>query len=142
MMITRRHDLPFFGDVMNSLFEHETFEPIKKLATRHIPSVNISENEKGFMIEVAAPGMKKEDFNVEVTHDTLAIWSEKQNKKEQESGKYAVREFNYTSFKRNFSLPKTVDKSKIEARYEDGILYVSILKRQEEETPTKKIAIS
>ena len=141
-MITRRHDLPFFGDVMNSLFDNNTFEPIKKFATRQIPSVNISENDKGFTIEVAAPGMQKDDFNVEVSHDTLTIWSEKEQKNHEEDGKYAVREFNYTSFKRNFSLPKSVDKSKIEARYSDGILHVTILKKQEEETPTKRIAIS
>lgn len=142
-MITRKHDLPFFGDVMNSLLDDNVFEPIKKIATRRIPSVNISENEKGFAIEVAAPGMKKEDFNVEVTHDTLTIWSEKQENHEEQKGKYAVREFNYTSFKRTFSLPKTVDRSQIEASYADGILHVSIAKKEEDsDSGTKKIEIS
>jgi len=143
MMITRRHDLPFFGDVMNTLFDDNLFEPIKKMAVKRIPSVNITEKEDGFAIEVAAPGMKKEDFRAEVKQDTLTIWSENKENHEEDKGNYAVREFNYTSFKRSFSLPKSVDKTQIEARYTDGILHITIAKKAaDDHNQTKKIEIS
>ncbi len=98
-----------------------------------LPAVNVKESEEGYEVEVAAPGMSKEDFKVEVEHDVLTISSEKEQKNEEkEEGKYTKREFSYQSFQRSFRLPEgQVDGDKIKARYENGILHLSLPKREE-----------
>ncbi len=98
-----------------------------------LPAVNVKESEEGYEVEVAAPGMNKEDFKVEVDHDVLTISSEKEQKNEEdEEGKYTKREFRYQSFQRSFRLPEgQVDGDKIKARYENGILHLSLPKREE-----------
>jgi HSP20 family protein len=94
-----------------------------------IPAVNILETENDFMLEVAAPGMSKEQFNLYVDHKQLTISAEQ--KEEVNKGKYARREFNYKSFKRSFLLPDFVDIEKVNATYEDGVLKIVIPKREE-----------
>ena len=88
------------------------------------------ETEKNFRIELAAPGLNKEDFNIKVEKDTLSI-SAKKETSTVEGEKVKVREFAYTSFQRNFNLPKTVDAEAIEARYENGVLSVTLPKKEE-----------
>ena len=100
----------------------------------HLPAVNVKEDEHGFAVEVAVPGFKKEDFKVELDQDVLTIASEQEEKHEEkdEQGNYVKREFRSQSFKRSFRLPKdVVDGDKIEARYEAGILYLTLPKREE-----------
>ncbi|KEO75722.1 Hsp20/alpha crystallin family protein [Anditalea andensis] len=98
-----------------------------------LPAVNIKENEEGFTVEVAAPGMQKEDFKVEIDNNLLTISSEKQDEKvEQDGEKFTKREFSYQSFQRSFTLPQgMVKEDKIEAKYQDGVLYLMVPKKDE-----------
>lgn len=97
----------------------------------NLPSVNLKETDKQIEFELAAPGMKKEDFKVEIDNDILMISSEKEEEKEEvrKADHYVRREFNYQSFCRTFSLPDTIDENKIEANYKDGILHVIVPKK-------------
>jgi HSP20 family protein len=109
-----------------------------------LPAVNIKENEDSFMIEVAAPGLTKEDFKVNLDQNRLTISSEKSEEKNETEEKYSRREFSYQSFQRSFTLPEgTVDGDKIAARYNDGILQVTLPKREEiKPKPARTIEIS
>ena len=99
----------------------------------NLPSVNLKESDTNIEIELAAPGMKKEDFKVEIENDMLMISSEKEEEKEEVGKKdnYIRKEFNYQSFCRTFSLPDTANENKIEANYKDGILHVVIEKKED-----------
>lgn len=109
-----------------------------------MPSVNIQENEDGYQVQMAAPGMNKKDFNVELDNDTLTIsYEHKESKEEKDEGRYTKREFNYQSFSRSFVLPNTIEAEKIEATYKDGILKLSIPKKEEaKKKPSRLISIS
>lgn len=108
-----------------------------------LPRVNITETDEDFRVEMAAPGMKREDFHVELDNDTLVIWSEMSDNKEENNTSYTRREFSYESFRRSFHLPNTVEADKIRAKYEDGILKLMIPKKEEaKRKPAKKIKIS
>ena len=98
----------------------------------NLPSVNLKETDTNIEIELAAPGMKKEDFKVEIENDMLMISSEKEEEKEEVGKKdnYIRKEFNYQSFCRTFSLPETANENKIEANHKDGILHVVIEKKE------------
>ena len=106
----------------------------------NLPSVNLKETDTKLEVEMAAPGMKREDFKVEVDNGMLMISSEKEEEKEETRKKdnYVRREFNYQSFFRSFYLPDTIDENKIEAIYKDGILHVTIAKRPGTEKKTMK----
>lgn len=109
------------------------------------PAVNVVENKEGFRIEVAAPGMKKEDFKINLNHNHLNISAQKQEETAEDSQdqKYARREFSYSSFQRTFTLPQSVDGEKVEASYTDGILHVALPKREEAKVkPAREIAIA
>jgi HSP20 family protein len=98
-----------------------------------IPAVNIKETAESYEVEVAAPGMTKNDFKVELDGNLLTISSQKRNQEEEkEEGKFFRREFSYQSFQRSFTLQKdVVDIDKIEARYENGLLHLLIPKKEE-----------
>jgi len=109
-----------------------------------LPAVNIVESHDGFVVEMAAPGMHKEDFKIELENETLKIMSERRDTREmKEEERYTRREFSYMAFERTFRLPKSVvDDSKIIAKYEDGILKIQIPKREEARTrPPRMIEI-
>ena len=108
------------------------------------PAVNIAENKEGFRIEVAAPGLGKDDFKINVEKRVLEISSEKESTREEESeeDRYHRREFYYSSFKRTFTLPSYADVDNISANYKDGVLSVSIPKKEEaKEKPAREISI-
>jgi HSP20 family protein len=107
------------------------------------PAVNIIEGKDDFRIEVAAPGLEKKDFVVNLENNVLAISSEKESNKEEDDGKVMRREFNYKSFKRSFTLPNTVDGDKISATHKEGILYITIPKREEAKVkPPRQIDVA
>ena len=129
----------FFGRDMNDLFNTSvsTFN--------NVPAVNVAEHEDGFRIEVAAPGMKREDFKLNLNHNNLTISGSQENSRE-ESGKpdrkYTRREFNYSSFQRTFTLPTSVDVDAIRASYTDGLLNIEVPKREEAKVkPPRQIEI-
>lgn len=108
-----------------------------------VPKVNIAETDEEFRVEVAAPGMKREDFHVELDNDILRIWTEAENSKEEKNENYTRREFSYESFTRSFHLPNSVEADKIKAKYEDGLLRLMIPKKEEaKKKPPKTIKIS
>lgn len=110
-----------------------------------LPAVNVLENDNEFQIDVAAPGMKKNDFKVNYDNGRLTISSEvKEEKNEKNGGKITRREFNYRSFQRSFSVPETVvNADRIDAKYTDGILHITLPKRDEvKPKPAREIRIS
>ena len=130
---TNRSLLPQIPSVFDDFLTGEIFNwPIGKLAdSSTIPSVNVKETEKEYEMEVAAPGFDKSNFKVELDNDTLIVSAEKGNNAEERNRKreYARREFNYESFSRSFQLPeRVVEKDKISAKYQNGILHVVIPK--------------
>ncbi len=110
-----------------------------------LPAINIKETDNEYEIEVAAPGMKKTDFKINLDKGQLFISSEKKEEKaDKESGNYTRREFSYQSFQRSFAIPENlVDGEKITARYDDGILRVKLPKREEvKPKPAREIQIA
>ncbi len=125
----------FNGDWFPAFFDAE-----KKYS---IPAVNIVEGKEDYRIEVAAPGLSKDDFKVNLENNMLTISSEKEEKHEESDEKVMRREFNYSSFSRCFSLPQTVNSEKIKASHKDGVLTVVVPKRDEaKEKPAREIKIS
>jgi HSP20 family protein len=109
---------------------------------KSLPAVNITENENGYTIEVAAPGLNKKDFKIDLDKKSLTIASVREDKQEESNERYTRREFRYTDFRRTFTLPETVDSDKISASHKDGILYVDIPKMEEaKEKPARQIAV-
>jgi HSP20 family protein len=95
-----------------------------------VPSVNITENDKEFKIEMAAPGLNKEDFKVEVEDGVLHISSEKEAESKEEKKNYTRREYSYNSFSRSFTLPDNSLPDKITAKYENGVLNITLPKKE------------
>ena len=108
-----------------------------------LPAVNIRENDQEFTIEVAAPGMNKKDFNISLDNNQLNISSESTNETESNEGSYSRREFSYQSFSRSFRLPVSlIDGDKISAKYEEGILFIHLPKKEEAKPkPSRMISI-
>ena len=97
-----------------------------------LPAVNIKEDENNFEVEVAVPGMKKDDFKIELENNVLMVSSEKEENTETDDNNYKRREFRYSSFRRSFSLPENiVDGEKVGAKYTDGVLHITLPKREE-----------
>lgn len=125
----------FTKDYMPEFFENGSF--------KKMPAVNIVESNDEFTIEVAAPGLNKKDFNISLENNQLTISSEKEDKIEDQNEKVVRREFHYNSFCRTFTLPETVENDKIKAKHNDGILYVTIPKKEVAKIkPTRQIQIS
>jgi HSP20 family protein len=136
-----------FPSVFDRFFDNELFDWSNRNFSNTnttLPSVNIKESTEGFEVELAAPGLEKGDFRIELNHDTLTISSEKKIENEMKEGQhFTKREFSYQSFSRSFTLPNTVDSEKIGAKYESGILKVMIPKKEEAKPrPPKQISIS
>ncbi|MBT8286040.1 MAG: Hsp20/alpha crystallin family protein [Flavobacteriaceae bacterium] len=96
-----------------------------------LPAVNIKEDDMGFNLELAIPGKDKKDFNVEVDKDVLTISMESKSENEKTEENYTRKEFSYSSFKRSFTMPDTVDSDKIKATYKEGILSLYLPKKEE-----------
>jgi HSP20 family protein len=108
-----------------------------------LPSVNIIEDKEEFRIDLAAPGLSKKDFAIDIHNKVLTISSENKDENEEKTENYMRREFHYSSFKRSFSLPETVELDKIKATHQNGILRVHIPKKKEAiDQGPKQISIS
>ena len=129
MSIVRRNNL-LFPSLMNEFFKPDWFGGMEKFEST-LPAVNIKEGETNFELELAIPGQKKEDFNVEIDDNVMTISMESKTEKETAEDNYTRKEFSYKSFKRAFTLPETVDEDRIEASYTDGILKFTLPKREE-----------
>ncbi|MBN8852028.1 MAG: heat-shock protein Hsp20 [Sphingobacteriales bacterium 50-39] len=114
-----------------SFFDTNGGSLVPSFGTINIPSANIIENKDHYEVNLAAPGMKKEDFNIDVEGNVLTISSEKEERKEEKDERYSRKEFSYASFSRSFTLPDWVNKDKIDASYENGLLKVNLPKTEE-----------
>lgn len=147
MKLMRSNVFPNFPQLFDDFFTKDFLDwgfQNNSATDTTIPAVNIIETNDSFTVEMAAPGMNKKDFQIELENEVLKITSVKEVENElREEQRYTRREFSYQSFLRTFRLPKSVvDDSKIKARYEDGILRVLIPKREEAKLPApRKIAI-
>jgi len=121
--------------MFDRFFEGDLFDWSNRnfsLTNTTLPSVNIKENNDEFKLEVAAPGFNKGDFKLELNHNLLTVSSEKKVENETKEGEqFTKREFSYQSFSRSFTLPNIADGEQIEANYENGILQISIPKKEE-----------
>lgn len=133
----------FFNDIFGrELFNWENTNFSSTSTT--LPSVNIKENVDSYEVEVAAPGMDKNDFNITLDENLLTISSVKEQKEITEESNFTRREFSYQSFQRSFQLPKNVvDDERITARYENGLLFLTVPKKEEaKQKPPRMIEIS
>ena len=132
----------FFADDWNNVFDWSNRDFTSTFTS--LPSVNIQELPDHILVEVAAPGMKKEDFKVEIHNGVLTIQSEVQNAEDKKDGAYTRREFSYQSFKRSFNLnDNIVDHNNVEAKYEDGVLKLYLAKKEEAKVkPARVIKIT
>ncbi|MCF8379170.1 MAG: Hsp20/alpha crystallin family protein [Bacteroidales bacterium] len=114
----------FLGDNMFSTFFNDG-------ADYTIPAVNIKENENAYTIEVAAPGLNKEDITIKTEKDVLTISSENEKSNESNDEHFTRKEFSFKSFSRSFSIPESVDQEKINAKHKNGVLFVELPKMEE-----------
>jgi HSP20 family protein len=140
---------PAIPSLLNDFFTDDWFNSSLanwKSSGTSLPAVNVRETNDDFMIEVAAPGMKRDDFKVELDNNVLTISSQREDNGEEKDkdGTYTRREFSYQSFQRSFTLPENkVEGDKIAARYVDGILQVTVPKKEEAKVkPAKQISVS
>lgn len=109
----------------------------------NVPAVNITEQKDAYEVSLAAPGLKKDDFKIDVDGNMLTISSEKEEKKEEKDKRYTRKEYNFSAFSRSFTLPDEVIKEKIQAKYEDGVLKIMLPYNEEVKKPTpKQIAVA
>jgi HSP20 family protein len=121
---------------MSNFFDNELGDFFGKRFTD--PAANIIENNDNFLLEIAAPGLKKDDFKINLENSILTISAEIENEKAEESKNYTRKEFHYGSFSRSFTLPKTVNLDAIKADYQEGVLKVTMPKHEEAKLETKK----
>ena len=141
-MLPRLRNKSLMDEFFNtSFFPTSFFDEDEKQFS--MPAVNIIEEKDNFKIEVAAPGLDKKDFNIEIENYVLTVSANKENKVEKKDEKFTMREFNYSTFSRSFTLPKSVKSDKIKASHKEGILTITIPKKEEAiEKPKRQIAIA
>jgi len=129
---------PWFTDVFDSLINDSR---LNDRFVNKTPAVNIAETENEFHIELAVPGLKKEDFKISIDKNVLSVSAEKKTENVDETKKYSKREYSYNSFVRSFTLPESADQAKIDAQYNDGVLSLSVAKKEEAKFQTREIAV-
>lgn len=129
MTLVRKHT-GLFPSFWNEMMTPDWFGGVDR-SNQNLPAVNIREGETEFTLELAIPGQKKEDFNIEVDDRVLTISMEHKDESESSDKGYTRREFWYANFRRAFTLPESVNEEKIEANYEDGILRFTLPKKEE-----------
>jgi HSP20 family protein len=128
-----RRKSPVYPGIWNSFLDSDLFDTSPAtFNSDSLPAVNVKETKDAFVLELAAPGMKKEDFKIEIENEVLTIYSKQERKEVEEKENYSRREFHYASFERSFTLPKSVDGQLIRATYQNGLLEVNLPKREEE----------
>jgi HSP20 family protein len=138
-MITKRSFRPFY---MPNLFDDDFFSSLPS-RTSSMPAVNIREDEKNYLLELAVPGMEKKDLKIDINEDVLTISAESKNEAEEQKDGYKRKEFSYSSFCRSFYIPENADKEKIAANYKEGVLYVELPKQEEEKAKiSRQVQIS
>lgn len=140
MSLIKRSDWPstLGGSLLSDFFDDERFFDSRWLSGRSMPAVNIKETDKTYEVELAVPGYDKKDFNISVDNGMLTVSAEKSEEKQQKQDNYTRREFGFTSFSRAFNLPVNTNDEDVQAKYEDGILKLTISKKEEPQGKLKK----
>jgi HSP20 family protein len=137
-----RKQNPFFPSLVDELFNQDRRVRTSSISST-TPAVNLIEQDTQFLIELAAPGNKKEDFEIETEDGILSISSSNKEDNTSEKETFTRHEFSYNSFRRSFTIPESVDVSSIEATYNEGVLLIKLLKLEEAlPQPKKLITIS
>ena len=142
MVPNLRKSSSFFPSVFSDFWRDDF--PVFFENSARIPAINVVENKKEFRIELAAPGLEKDDFKIKVNHNILEISAEKtiKNEEKDKEDKFLRREFSYTSFSRSFTLPEGIDTGKIDAKQKDGVIEISLPKKEDaKENKVKEIKI-
>lgn len=134
-----RNTAPYFNNVFDSLFSDALN---KNHGINKSPFVNIYEDASSYKIELAAPGLQKEDFKIELKNDQLSVWAEKKQETGDVQKDFTRKEFDYFSFARSFVLPEGVEQDNINAEYVNGILTISIGKKEEAKLTHREITVS
>jgi len=135
--------MPTFPNLLDNFFRDDDFLANRWNTEMTVPAVNVKETDTAFDIEVAAPGMKKEDFKVEVKNGTLYISAETEMEKEEVKEQFTRKEFSFSSFNRSFWLPENVKTENVKATYTDGILKIALPKvKVEKKEPVRMIQIN
>ena len=132
--------LPSWSNIMDSFFDESLFD--NKHVKMIVPPANVDENEDNFVMKIAAPGLTKKDFKIELNQNLMTISSEKQEEKEEKMPTTSRKEYSYSSFKRSFSLPENIHQEGIEANYENGELVIKLPKTIHAKVLSKSIQIS
>jgi HSP20 family protein len=136
MSIIRFNRPNTLSDVFQNFFDNDFVDLFNRKGLD--PAANILEHPDSFELDLAAPGLKKDDFKIHLENNVLTISSEVQDEKEEEAKNYTRKEFHYSSFSRSFTLPRIVELDKIKADYENGILKVMLPKKDEARLDIKK----
>lgn len=122
-----------FNKWIDTIFNTTLADAMGSDFTVSSPSVNIVEQDNQYVMQLAAPGLEKSDFNIRIENDYLVISAEKKMEKEESGndGKFTRREFNYSSFKRSFQLDDNINREAIGASYENGVLHITLPKKEE-----------
>ena len=141
MTLIKWHNRNPLADIMNNFFDNDLSDFFGKRVSD--PAANIIELPEAFHLDIAAPGMKKEDFKINLENNILTISAEMEDEKNEEGKNYTRKEFYYGSFSRSFTLPRTINLDKIQADYQNGILKITLPKKEEARVEVKKqISIS
>ncbi len=127
-----------FPDLFDRFLNDNLLRNKSALSDYTVPAVNVSEDDKKYEVDVAAPGMEKKDFNIDITDNVLTVSAEKQEEEKKEEENYVRREFGYTQFKRTFALPENTNEEKIDANYKDGVLKIAIPKKEIEKAKAQR----
>ena len=138
---TGRGISPVFNQLFNEMLENFSGPGFRNTPSVSIPSVNVAESDAAFSLELSAPGFNKEEISISVEDDSLVISGEKKSEKEENDKKYTRREFTRQNFQRSFSLPENIEQDKILAKFENGVLYLELPKKQVEEKTGRKIQL-
>lgn len=139
----KKNGVPGLPSIFDEFFSDSFFKPeIQATEAKMNPSVNVISNENGYEVELLAPGMKKEDFSLEVEKDQLIVKGASESEKETDEKNYTRKEFWKGSFEKVFNLPEDIDADAIKAKYENGILFIEIPKAEEKENKTKVVKVA
>ena len=128
---------PFFNDVYSIL--NDSF--LNERAASRVPAVNIAESDAQFEIDLAIPGLNKEDIKINLDKNVLSVSADKKTETIDENKKFTKREYSFNTFSRSFNLPESADHSKIDADYVNGVLKLTIAKKEEAKFQTREIAV-
>jgi HSP20 family protein len=140
--LVKSNRFPSLASMMNDFWNTDKFFSTPLFNGETLPAVNIRETKNNYELEVAAPGYKKEDFNITTENGMLNISAETSEEKNEEKENYTRREFSCASFVRTFTLPENVDKNDINAKYRDGLLLIELKKSGKPAVAKKEVKVN